>query len=396
MEILFVRHGKTEWNNEKKMQGNVDIPLSNEGIEHAKVMAEKLQNYKIDVAFCSPLNRAVETMEIINNSRENKIPIIIDEALTERDYGLYEGRNKMAFNYDIMWDYSNQLNTEGFFRFAWPIIHFIFGKLLRAYKDKNVLIISHGGVSKIFEMILSKNSLYPDELAKYLPNNSEIITYRNINENDFVFNVNEANKVENNRRQILEILTPNKISLIFPNLKIEDLIDVNNISKSPKIRYRACIIFAREDGNIAIETYKNTRECKLPARTIEPTKNILNQVREILLQMTGYLGDISDFCNIGETLEIRPSDPVAEIVCTQIYYISKAIVVGEPMPDNKDEIEGFKLNFYLPKEAISLMHKSLLETKGIQGEFYRPLITKKSIALRDKLILDFWYNGNKT
>jgi len=42
------------------------------------------------------------------------------------------------------------------------------------------------------------------------------------------------------------------------------------------------------------------------------------------------------------------------------------------------------------------MHKSLLETKGIQGEFYRPLITKKSIALRDKLILDFWYNGNKT
>ena len=46
MEILFVRHGKTEWNNQKKMQGNVDIPLSNEGIEHAKVMAEKLQKYQ--------------------------------------------------------------------------------------------------------------------------------------------------------------------------------------------------------------------------------------------------------------------------------------------------------------------------------------------------------------
>ncbi len=38
MEILFVRHGRTEWNNKKKMQGNVDIPLSNKGTEHAKVI----------------------------------------------------------------------------------------------------------------------------------------------------------------------------------------------------------------------------------------------------------------------------------------------------------------------------------------------------------------------
>lgn len=182
------------------------------------------------------------------------------------------------------------------------------------------------------------------------------------------------------------------ISLLFPNLKIEDLIDVNKISKSPKIRYRACIIFTRDDSKIATEIYSNTKECKLPARTIEPTRNILHQVREILLQMTGYLGDISDFYNIGETIEIRPSDPVAEIVCTQVYYISKAISVSEPIPDDKDENEGFELEFYSPDKAIELMDKAVQEAEGLQGEFYRPNITKKSIALRDKLILDFWYN----
>lgn len=395
MKILFVRHGKTDWNNQKKMQGSVDIPLSDEGIEHAKIMAEKLQNSKIDVAFCSPLNRAKQTMEIINNSRDNKIPIMIEESLTERNYELYEGRNKNLFNYNILWDYSNPLNIEKFFEFAWPIIHFIFGKLIRAYKDKTVLIVSHGGVSKIFEMLLSKNSLYPEEVATYLPNNSEIITYQNINENDFVFNVKENTSIKSDRKQFFQIITPNIISLQFPNLKIEDLIDVNKISKSPKIRYRACIIFTREDGKVATEIYSNTKECKLPARTIEPTRNILHQVREILLQMTGYLGDISDFYNIGETLEIRPSDPVAEIVFTQVYYISKARLVAEPLPDNKDEMEGFKLDFYSPTEAIKLMNTALLESKGIEGEFYRPAITKKSIALRDKLILDSWYNKNK-
>lgn len=193
-----------------------------------------------------------------------------------------------------------------------------------------------------------------------------------------------------NKEVLFNILTPNIICLYFPNLKMEELIDINKISKVPKIRYRASIIFEREDSNIAIETYTNTKECKLPARTIDSTRNILHQVREILLQMTGYLGDISDFSNIGETIEIRPSDPVAEIVFTQVYYIPKATLVSEPLPDNKDEIEGFKLDFYLPSEAIKLMDKSLLESEGIEGEFYRPLITKKSIALRDKLILDFW------
>lgn len=64
MEILFVRHGKTEWNEQKKMQGGVDIELNKEGIKHAEIMAKKLQNADIDIAFCSPLTRAKQTKEV--------------------------------------------------------------------------------------------------------------------------------------------------------------------------------------------------------------------------------------------------------------------------------------------------------------------------------------------
>lgn len=392
MEVLFVRHGKTDWNHQKKMQGNVDIPLSEDGIVHAKKMAEKLKNTKIDVAFCSPLGRAKQTMEMINSVREDKIPVLFDEALTERNYALYEGRNKKTFHYDLVWDYSNPLNVENFFHFAWPIIYFIFGKLLRAYKDKTVLIVSHGGVSKVFEMLLTKNSLSPEEMADYLPDNSEVITYRNLFENDFLFNVKdrEKKKEEDKKNHFFQILTPNIVSSFFPKMRLEELMDVTKIAKEPKIRYRACILFTREDGKIAIESYQNTKEIKLPARTIEPTRNILHQVREILLQMTGYLGDVSDFYHIGETVEIRPSDPVAEIVLTQIYSISKATEVADSLPDKKDEEEGFHLDFHPLEEALQLANKALLEVKTLKGEFYRPMITKKSIQLREKLILDFW------
>lgn len=44
-------------------------------------------------------------------------------------------------------------------------------------------------------MLLSKNSLYPEEVATYLPDNSEIITYKNKFENDFLYNVNDNEKV---------------------------------------------------------------------------------------------------------------------------------------------------------------------------------------------------------
>lgn len=396
VEILFVRHGKTSWNKEKKMQGNVDIPLSEDGIAHAEMMAEKLKDKKIDVAFCSPLGRAKQTFEIINNKREEKIPILYEDALIERNYALYEGRNKKTFNYDIVWDYSNPLNVENFFEFAWPIVDFIFGKLLRAYKDKTVLIVSHGGVSKIFEMLLSKNSLYPEEVASYLPKNSEVITYTSSKENDFLFNLNEEKKELTEKDFFFQIITPNVVSSYFPKLKINDLIDSNKISKKPKIRYRASIVFARDDGKYALESYQNTKEVKLPARSIEPTRNILHQVREILLQMTGYLGNISDFYHIGETVEIRPSDPIAEVVFTEVYYLSKGVLVAEPLPDKKDEEEGFKLEFHSLEDVIKLMDKSLQEAKSLENEFYRPLITKKSIVLRDKLILDYWKAHDKS
>lgn len=397
MEIIFVRHGKTDWNKEKKMQGNVDIPLSEEGITHAEMMAEKLKDKKIDVAFCSTLERAKQTFEIINDRREEKIPVLYEDALIERNYALYEGRNKKTFNYDIVWNYSNPLNVESFFEFAWPIIDFIFGKLLRAYKDKTVLVVSHGGVSKIFEMMLSKNSLYPEEVATYLPKNSEVITYVSSKENDFLFNMNEENKRKelNERDFFFQIITPNIVSKYFPKLKLDDLIDSNKISKKPKVRYRASIVFKREDGKYALESYQNTKEVKLPARSIEPTRNILHQVREILLQMTGYLGNISDFYHIGETVEIRPSDPIAEIVFTEVYYLSQGVLVADPLPDKKDEEEGFKLEFHSLEDAIKLVDKSLQEAKSLKNEFYRPLITKKSIVLRDKLILDYWKGHEK-
>lgn len=89
MEILLTRHGQTEWNLLKKVQGKADIELNEKGIQQAEETRDFLKNEKIDLILCSPLKRALQTAEIINQGRN--IRMIIDERVSERDFGEFEG-----------------------------------------------------------------------------------------------------------------------------------------------------------------------------------------------------------------------------------------------------------------------------------------------------------------
>ena len=87
--IYILRHGKTEWNKLKKLQGRTDIPLCDEGRVMAREAAEEYAGVHFDVCYCSPLIRARETAEIILKGRD--VPIIIDDRLKEMAFGKYEG-----------------------------------------------------------------------------------------------------------------------------------------------------------------------------------------------------------------------------------------------------------------------------------------------------------------
>lgn len=87
--LYIMRHGKTEWNARHKLQGRTDIPLNDEGRKMAEKACEKYKNINIDICYCSPLIRAVETAEILLKNRN--IPIIKDERLAEMSFGEYEG-----------------------------------------------------------------------------------------------------------------------------------------------------------------------------------------------------------------------------------------------------------------------------------------------------------------
>lgn len=90
--LYIMRHGKTDWNALRKLQGRTDIPLNDEGRQMARRACEEYRNLHLDVCYCSSLIRAKETAQIVLSGRD--IPIITDDRLVEMCFGDYEGIQK--------------------------------------------------------------------------------------------------------------------------------------------------------------------------------------------------------------------------------------------------------------------------------------------------------------
>lgn len=88
--LYLIRHGRTAWNAEGRIQGWADVPLDDVGREQARRLAARLRAAPPDLILCSPLWRAYETARIL--AAVWGVPIEVDERLKERRQGPFEGR----------------------------------------------------------------------------------------------------------------------------------------------------------------------------------------------------------------------------------------------------------------------------------------------------------------
>ena len=93
MKLYLVRHGQTDWNKEKRLQGQEDIPLNDFGRHLAKETGIGLRNVRIDHCLSSDLKRAQEKANMIIDEGSNKVPIIMDKRLKEIAFGEWEGKS---------------------------------------------------------------------------------------------------------------------------------------------------------------------------------------------------------------------------------------------------------------------------------------------------------------
>lgn len=394
MKIYLVRHGQSTANQEKVMAGHNDVLLTEKGKEQANIIADKLKDIPIDVIYSSPLNRALETANIINSKRKKILPIKVTNELIEVDYGIYEGVSKSNFDYKKFWNYLDENNLNNFFSFAWPIIRFIYGEVLTKNYGKDILLVTHGGVSKVVELILGDYSLSPTKIGEYLPNNSELLTY-DLSENNSCYFHNKNSVVENDGDSFFRVLTPNIIGRVYDeinknygNKTIDFFVD-----SKPKLRNRVGIVLYNDENEIAIAKFSNTKEVKLPGGSLDYNMSLLENVKRILDERFGFSIKSNTLKMIGNAIEIKPYDPLANITVSKIVMVNLDKVIHELTPNEKEVQEGFSLEWMNIEKAIEEMKESfkyVSDYKDIPNkDYWRPLLTKQLIVYRDLQVLEY-------
>ena len=94
LDLWLVRHGETEWNATKRVQGHSDVPLNELGERQAQALAERLEGAKFDEVYASDLSRAYRTAQICFRTAS----IQKDERLREIHLGEFEGRDWTTFD----------------------------------------------------------------------------------------------------------------------------------------------------------------------------------------------------------------------------------------------------------------------------------------------------------
>ena len=180
MEILIVRHGETDYNKAKRIQGKQQVPLNENGRAQALRLAELLRHHKITHIYCSSLVRARETAEIVNNSFS--LPIITDESLNERDWGTWENiphddilKQHPEFG-DSLFGMRLDANPHRG-ETATDLIDRSIGFLHRIVENHAesdvILVVTHGG--PITAMLVFMKGLRPEEYSRQRMENGQIL-----------------------------------------------------------------------------------------------------------------------------------------------------------------------------------------------------------------------------
>lgn len=143
MLLYLVRHGETDWNAQRRIQGDTDIPLNDRGREQAANAAELLARREWDAVVSSPLSRAYETASIIAQRLGLPDPST-DDRLKERNYGEAEGLNiaEVDRRFPPGTDPAGRESPESVASRAMAALV----DIAEAHPDEAVVVVAHGGL----------------------------------------------------------------------------------------------------------------------------------------------------------------------------------------------------------------------------------------------------------
>lgn len=162
-QIILIRHGETDYNKERRIQGWLDIPLNETGHQQARLTAQKLSGIKAHALYSSDLTRARETAEYLRDLLQ--LELRLTPHLRERDMGSFAGwrweserdpvKDRLWQEFEAARD--QQLRSwarhggESIGQMMDRVSNFLHN-LHTTHRNQTVILVTHGGtINRIFE-----------------------------------------------------------------------------------------------------------------------------------------------------------------------------------------------------------------------------------------------------
>ena len=171
MKLYIIRHGQTDWNIAKKIQGRQDIPLNERGRYQAGCLKKAMENRPVTAVFTSPQIRAMETAKAVALSSGSAVIPVKD--LMEINYGSWEGKTEEELLqedralYEAWWSHPAETAPPG-----GESISQVNERCQKAWKEikpqltGDAAIVAHGGLLAHFmEQLLGSESVAVSTVA---------------------------------------------------------------------------------------------------------------------------------------------------------------------------------------------------------------------------------------
>lgn len=156
--ILLARHGETEWNTVRRVQGWTDIPLSERGRAQAEALAERLSHVPLSAVYSSDLSRAAQTAAPTAERQGLRVQTLPE--LREKGFGDWEGLTQadLEREYPALWQrYHVERDLDAIVPGGetWPEVQVRLSAVLRRIlsdhpePDEAVLLVGHGGSGRV-------------------------------------------------------------------------------------------------------------------------------------------------------------------------------------------------------------------------------------------------------
>lgn len=157
--LHLIRHGQTAWNAQKRLQGQIDIPLNEQGLAQAEQVAQEFEGYSLGGIYSSPLQRAHQTAQAINRSHQHSIQL--HHALQESSYGSLDGifieeyhrrckEKDPSFHqmtYKELLHFKLADDAESYFE-VYQKVRPVLDEIVQKHLGEEVVIVTHGGLMR--------------------------------------------------------------------------------------------------------------------------------------------------------------------------------------------------------------------------------------------------------